>query len=238
LLIKLIDANDWLSVQVHPGDELARERHDSNGKTEMWYVLQALPGAELISGFSKRISKKEYIERVENKSIRDVLNFEKVTAGDVFYMPAGRVHALGPGLLIAEIQQSSDLTYRIYDWDRVNEKGELRQLHLDEALDAIDFMVPSSYRSFYTKAPDKTVNLVESPYFITNLVHYNIAVTKMLDELDSFVIYLCVEGGCKVVYNEGYEILKAGEALLIPAIIDKLTLIPEMDVKLLEIYIP
>ena len=139
VLIKFIDANDFLSIQVHPDDNLAKKRHAGNGKTEMWYIVEASPEAELISGFSKKVDKETYLEHLQNKTLKEILNFERVKAGDVFYMPAGRVHAIGPGILLAEIQQTSDITYRIYDWDRLGVDGSLRELHTDLALDAIDF---------------------------------------------------------------------------------------------------
>jgi len=138
LLIKFIDANDDLSIQVHPNDEMAAERHNSYGKTEMWYVLQADKGSKLQSGFNQQVDQEKYLEKLEKTELTDILNFEEVTAGDVFFIPAGRVHAIGRGILLAEIQQTSDITYRIYDYDRRDDKGNPRELHTDLALDAID----------------------------------------------------------------------------------------------------
>ena len=149
LLIKFIDSNDWLSIQVHPDDFLARKRNIGFGKTEMWYMLDATDDAELIAGFNKKTDKDEYLQHLENKTLKEILNFEKVEKGDVFYIPAGRVHALGPGCLLAEIQQTSDTTYRIYDWDRIDAAGMFRELHTEEALDAIDFEFHESYKTEY-----------------------------------------------------------------------------------------
>ena len=194
ILIKFIDANDWLSIQVHPDDELAWQRHNSSGKTEMWYIFDAEKNAELISGFSKKLDKESYQKHLENKTLKSVMNFEKVKKGDVYYMPAGRVHALGPGILLAEIQQTSDVTYRIYDWDRIDEAGMMRDIHTEEALDAIDFKIQENYQTDYSPKQNATVKLVESPYFTTNLIHLTKPLKKDYSELDSFVIYVCAEG--------------------------------------------
>ena len=238
LLIKIIDSNDWLSIQVHPGDELAQKRHNGNGKTEMWYVLDAEKKAELISGFNRKVTKEEYLRHLEANTLKEILNFEKVETGDVFFMPAGRVHALGPGLVIAEIQQTSDLTYRIYDFGRLDDEGKPRQLHNDLALDAIDFNLYPDYKSHYLQKQNQTVSLVKSPYFITNILDFNKPVLKDYIALDSFVIYLCTSGSCKVISNGREENLVMGETMLIPAISGEIELIPSPSAKLLEVYIP
>ena len=238
LLIKLIDSNDWLSIQVHPGDELAQKRHNANGKTEMWYALDAEKGAELISGFNKKITKEEYLKHLQDKSLKEILNFEKVTTGDVFYMPAGRVHALGPGLVIAEIQQTSDLTYRIYDFDRVDDEGNSRQLHNDLALDAIDFNFYPNYKTKYLQKQNQTVSLVKSPYFITNLLDFDKPIEKDYTSLDSFVIYLCTKGSCKVITASHEEHLVMGDTMLLPASLSEIQIEPSPSAKLLEVYIP
>jgi mannose-6-phosphate isomerase len=236
ILIKFIDANDWLSIQVHPDDDLAWKRHNSLGKTEMWYIFDAEENAELISGFSEEINKDQYQQRLENKTLKKVMNFEKVKNGDVYYMPAGRVHALGPGILLAEIQQTSDVTYRIYDWDRIDKAGLMRELHIDEALDAIDFKVYDKYKSDYSPKLNATVNLVESPYFTTRLIHIDKPIKKDYSELDSFVIYVCAEGKIALKY-EGVEYdLGNGEAMLLPAVIDQVELFPKPESKVLEVY--
>ena len=238
LLIKLIDSNDWLSIQVHPGDELARKRHNGSGKTEMWYVLDADKNAELISGFNQKVNKEEYLRHLKDNSLKDILNFEKAESGDVFFIPAGRVHAIGPGLVIAEIQQTSDLTYRIYDFGRVDDKGNSRELHNDLALEAIDFNQYPDYKTHYAQKPNQTVSLVKSPYFITNLLDFDKPVEKDYTQLDSFVIYLCTQGSCEVNTAGHKEHLALGETMLIPATCGEIMLSPLPSAKLLEVYIP
>jgi mannose-6-phosphate isomerase len=238
LLIKLVDANDWLSIQVHPDDEMAQRLGHPNGKTEMWYVVDADKDSELITGFNREISSEEYVHCLGNKTLKSILNFEKVKNGDVFFMPAGRVHAMGPGSLIAEIQQTSDLTYRIYDFDRVDEKGMTRELHTDLALQAIDFKHYDKYRNDYTPEFNKTVNLVNSEYFSTSLIHFGIPVVKDYSAVDSFVVLFCVGGSCIAEYNGGSEIVQGGELLLVPAETDQIKLSPNAVARILEIYVP
>ena len=236
ILVKFIDANDWLSIQVHPDDDLAWKRHQSLGKSEMWYIFDAEENAELISGFSEKIDKDQYQKHLENKTLKSVMNFEKVHNGDVYYMPAGRVHALGPGVLLAEIQQTSDVTYRIYDWDRIDEAGIMRELHIDEAMDAIDFQVYDNYKTDYIPKLNASVNLVESPYFTTQLIHLENPIKKDYSELDSFVIYVCVEGEITLKYDDIAYDLNKGEAMLLPATINQVELFPKQKSKLLEVY--
>jgi len=238
LLIKILNSNDWLSIQVHPDDKLAESRHNDLGKTEMWYVADAAPGAQLISGFNRDMNAELYLSNLNNGSILDIMNYEKVKKGDVYFIPAGRVHALGPGLLIFEIQQTSDLTYRIYDFDRVDDKGIARQLHTELALDALDFTKHDSYRTEYEPAFNKTVPVIESTYFNTSLIHFDKPVIKDYSGLDSFVILQCAEGKCNIEFEGGTEILKAGEVLLIPAIMERIQIIPLVETKVLEIYYP
>ncbi|MBK9355833.1 MAG: class I mannose-6-phosphate isomerase [Bacteroidales bacterium] len=240
ILVKFIDAAEYLSIQVHPDDELAAKRNIGYGKSEMWYIIDADPGSELISGFSQKVDKAVYLEKLEDKTLREILNFEKVKKGDVFYMPAGRVHALGPGIFLAEIQQTSDTTYRIYDWDRVDSEGKSRELHVEEALDAIDFNVYDDYKSAYEPKKNGSANLVASPFFTTNLIELDKALAKDYSELDSFVIYVCVEGSVTVVHNgltEAQVRISQGEALLLPASIDRADIIPSMPSRILEVYI-
>jgi mannose-6-phosphate isomerase len=237
ILVKFIDANDWLSIQVHPDDELASKRHNSLGKTEMWYIMEANQDSELISGFKEKTDKKGYKKHLENKTLKGILNYEKVKQGDVYYMPAGRVHALGPGILLAEIQQTSDVTYRIYDWDRMNEAGIMRELHIEEALDALDFTVYENYKTAYEPKTNETAELVNSEYFTTNLIHLNQSLKKDYSELDSFVIYVCVEGSGNIIC-EGEDLnLKMGEAMLIPAVSKEIEIHPKKEIKMLEVYI-
>jgi mannose-6-phosphate isomerase len=238
LLIKILDSNDWLSIQVHPDDKLAAERHQGRGKTEMWYVIDAEQGAELISGFRSSISREQYLEKMQSGQLTSLLNYEKAEAGDVFFVPSGRVHALGPGLFIAEIQQSSDHTYRIFDYNRPDQSGKPRPLHTELALDAIDFEYRTDIKLKYKPEWNLTVPLVECPYFESGLLKFGISVDKDYTDLDSFVILFCVGGKCSVSYRNGKEGLKAGEALLVPASLKVLTLVPEMETQILEVFIP
>ena len=236
ILVKIIDARQWLSIQVHPGDELARARGLSGGKTEMWYIMDADPGAELIAGFRRNTNPAEYQLLLQEKRLMEILNVEKVSKGDVFYMPSGRIHALGPGTLLAEIQQTSDTTYRIYDWDRTGENGTPRELHLKEALDAIDYNSYTDYRTGYHPEPGKTTHLLATPYFSTNLMTLSTAIEKDYSYIDSFVILLPAEGRIEVQTPQGTYPLKAGEAMLLPAISEKVTLNPLVNSVILETY--
>ncbi|MBK0381644.1 class I mannose-6-phosphate isomerase [Pedobacter sp. SD-b] len=237
LLIKFIDANDDLSIQVHPDDELAEKRHRSKGKTEMWYVIQADKNAALISGFNQEIDKKEYLKKFNAGEINDILNKEQVAAGDVFFLPAGRVHTIGKGLLIAEIQQTSDVTYRIYDFDRVDDKGNKRELHVEEALDAIDFTYHDEYKTKYQATKNQPIELVDCPYFTTNVLDYTKEVVKDYNNLDSFVIHICVEGNYILKYGVEEIPVQTGDCILIPATIDQVLLKTNSGFKILESYI-
>jgi mannose-6-phosphate isomerase len=237
VLIKLIDASDWLSIQVHPDDQLAAQRKIGRGKTEMWYVLGTDKGAELISGFKRKLSKEEYLENLQQKTLPQIMNYEQVAPGDVYFMPAGRVHALGPGVLLAEIQETSDTTYRIYDWDRTDDEGNSRELHIEKALDAFDFEVHDKYKTEYPQEEDKTVRLASCEHFTTNLVtleHH--AVEKDFSNLDSFVAFLCTEGKAVILCEEEKYNIEMGELVLIPAIIDKLSISPLKKTTLLEVF--
>ena len=237
LLIKYIDANDWLSIQVHPDDELAAKRRIGRGKTEMWYIIEAEKGSELISGFRQKVDKETYQKYLNEGKIKSILNFEKVENGDVFFIPAGRVHSLGPGILLAEIQETSDTTYRIYDWDRIDASGMKRELHIAEALDAIDFEVANDYKTHYTPEKNKTIPLVQCPQFTTNLLEYDQPLSKDFEELDSFVIYMGVEGSSMLKWEYGEEKIAMGDAVVIPNVINNIELHPEGKAKLLEIYL-
>lgn len=238
VLIKLIDSNDWLSIQVHPDDELAARRKIGRGKTEMWYVLGADDKAQLISGFNRKLNQQTYLRHLESKTLPEVMNFERVAAGDVFFMPAGRVHALGPGILLAEIQETSDTTYRIYDWDRVDEQGNSRELHIDEALEAIDFELQDKYRTDYREIPDQSTTLASCEHFTTNLISLEKhALEKDYSALDSFVALLCTSGKTIVQDQTGQYDLAAGELILIPALTEKVLISPLEKTKLLEVHI-
>ncbi len=236
LLIKFIDAADFLSVQVHPDDAMARERHNSYGKTEMWYIVESDKG-QLNVGFNKELDKEQYLQHLNGGSLKEILNYEAVSAGDIYYMPAGRVHAIGPGVLLAEIQQTSDVTYRIYDWDRLDDQGNPRELHTDLALDAIDFDFQSAYKNEYQALENSTVCAVDSPYFTTGVIKLDRPVEKDYNLIDSFVIYLCMEGAAGITYGKGeVELIKKGETVLIPAELKKLAIIPTEPTTLLEVY--
>ncbi len=238
LLIKYIDAKEPLSIQLHPNDKLAKKRHKSFGKTEMWYVMQADENANLIVGFNKEVDKEEYIEHVKNKTLTDILNFDIVKKGDVYFIPTGRVHAIGAGVLLAEIQQTSDITYRIYDWDRQDDQGNYRELHTENALDAIDFNAKKSYKTDYIKETNKASNIVDCQYFTTNTlsVYQNIAIDN--SNKDSFVIYMCVDGNGVRFKSQEFEVdLNYGETVLIPASLKNFDILPFSKSELLEIYI-
>jgi mannose-6-phosphate isomerase len=237
LLIKFIDSRDWLSIQVHPDDELALKRNMPNGKTEMWYVLDADENAQLIAGFNRKISQKQYLEHLQKKSLPEIMNYEKVNQGDVFFMPAGRVHSLGPGVLLAEIQQTSDATYRIYDWDRKDAEGNERELHTDLALAAIDFNTYSDYKTQVRPRINETTRLISCPYFTSSLIELAQPLRKDYEELDSFVVYICLEGGMKIKCGDHAANIVKGELVLIPAIIDNVEIFPDRKVKFLEVYI-
>ena len=236
LLLKIIDANDWLSVQVHPDDELAEKRGIGNGKTEMWYVMHADKDAELVMGFNREMTRMDYVKVMKNNTLREVLNYEKVEAGDVFFIPAGRVHALGPDIMVAEIQQTSDTTYRIYDWDRINEAGMSRELHIPQSVEAIDFAIPDQYKIEVQDVMNKTVPVVDCQYFVTNLLQLQGEMEKDYSNLDSFVILLCTEGIFSLVWENGAVFVKQGECVLIPNIVKKVSIRAERYCKLLEVY--
>ncbi len=236
LLIKFIDAKTDLSVQLHPNDELARQRHNSFGKTEMWYVMQADEGSKINIGFKKDLDKREYLDHLENEKITELLNFEEVRKGDSFFINTGKVHAIGGGVLLAEIQQTSDVTYRIYDWGRVNAEGQHRELHTALALDAIDFGKKDDYQLNYEKKVNSSSEIASCEYFTTNFLKVKGEIVKDCSSLDSFLIYMCVEGNAQISIGGNSERIEKGQSLLIPASTGELKIIAD-DVELLEIYI-
>lgn len=240
LLIKIIDPLDNLSIQVHPDDELAQKIGLYNGKTEMWYVMNAEKGAKLVSGFNRDVTPKEFEEAVANKSVEGMLNYVDVHNDDTFFIPARKIHALGAGCMVAEIQQTSDTSYRVYDWDRIDRFGMKRELHIDEALATINFKKEDSGKvSYDKKTKNATVNLVKCPYFTTNLIKLDTksALVKDYSELDSFVILMCTEGSFILSYEDGTETVRTGECILIPNVINKVEIISDGECKLLEVYI-
>lgn len=236
LLVKFIDAEDDLSIQVHPDDALAGERHGTFGKTEMWYVIQANQGASLIAGFNQPVSAAICRERFSTGRAHEILNREPVEAGDVFFLPAGRVHAVGKGLLIAEIQQASDVTYRIHDYDRVDANGQRRALDLDSAIAALDFGFRREYKSRYQKKLNEPVRLASCEYFTTNILECLGPVVRDYS-FDSFVIHVCVQGSYKINYGWGSLSVCMGDCVLIPAAIQNVVLETDAGFKILECFI-
>lgn len=237
VLIKFIDAREPLSVQVHPGDDFAARVHNDRGKTEMWYVIDADEGAKLISGFKRDVDEKVFMEQLNGKKLPEILNYEPVKRGDVFFLPAGRIHAIGKGIVLAEIQQTSNITYRIYDWDRVDKEGKGRELHLDLALQVMDYKRRDDTRTGYDRIPNSTVNLADCPYFTTSLIEFDRPVDKDFALIDSFVVYICTEGELMVNYKGGEPVsLHKGETMLVPAMLKEISLIPARPSKVLEVY--
>jgi len=235
LLIKFIDAKEDLSVQLHPNDQLAKARHNSFGKTEMWYVVQADPESNLIVGFNQEMTQELYLKHLEDKTLQSILNFDTVKAGDAYFIEVGRIHAIGAGVLLAEIQQTSDITYRVYDWDRVDSEGNERELHNDIALEAFDFDMPDNFRVNYTKDSDSPTELVSCPYFTTNVFKVNDTILKE-NTHDSFMIYMCIEGKAQIEVDGNQTEISMGETVLIPACIKRFS-ISANHAKLLEVYV-
>ena len=237
LLIKYLDCNDKLSVQVHPDDALALERHNSFGKTEAWYVVDCKPGASIYLGFKDlNLTREEYIAAVAESRLEELLNKVEVKSGDVFFIPAGTVHALGAGLEVVEVQQTSDVTYRIYDWDRVDAEGKSRELHTSLAVDAIDFESDAELlHREYNLAKGGEAKVIECNYFTMTL--HDVAGVKELDRssLDSFVVFIALNGSARIVADGNEETLAEGEVILIPAEVNDITI--EGDAKLMEVYI-
>ena len=238
LLIKFIDARDDLSIQIHPDDAMAQAVHGQPfGKTEMWYVVSADKDAHLMSGLSAEITPEEYVSRVKNNTITDVLSDYKVQSGDVFFLPAGRIHSIGKGCFIAEIQQTSDLTYRIYDFGRLGLDGNPRELHTELAKDAIDYSVSEDYRTAYAPVLNEDTSLVECEYFKTHLLNLTEQLSVEVKSKDSFMIVICLEGKGELKDTEGNILsLKQGNTVLVPASVDKVKFVPAVSMKLLTCW--
>ncbi|PCE63531.1 type I phosphomannose isomerase catalytic subunit [Sediminicola luteus] len=234
ILIKFIDAKQDLSIQLHPNDALAKERHNSFGKTEMWYVMDADPGAQLIVGFNRDVSKEEYQESLEKGTLLDLLNYEDVASGSTFFINTGKIHAIGAGVLLAEIQQTSDVTYRVYDFDRRDKEGNLRELHTELALDAMDFTKKDDFKVSYPTAKNETNTMVQCPYFNTNYLELDAEVTY--GPAANFRIYMCVDGAATISNQEGVATLVKGETVLMPASSDFVK-IETKGCKLLEVTV-
>ncbi len=217
ILIKFIDAKQDLSIQLHPNDELAKERHDSFGKTEMWYIMDADPGAQLIVGFNKEVEKEEYVESIEKGTLTDLMNYEKVTEGDTFFINTGKIHAIGAGVLLAEIQQTSDITYRVFDFNRKDKEGNLRELHTELAIDAIDYEKKDDFKVNYPHVTDTVNTMVDCPYFKTNFLELTQPLHQDLTGRDSFTIYMCVGGTARITNDWGTATIKKGQTILVSA---------------------
>jgi len=238
LLIKFIDAQDDLSIQVHPNDKLSKERHNAYGKTEMWYVAGAEKGALINSGFNQEVNREKYLKYLYAGKLTELLHYDKAEVGDVFFIPAGRVHAIGKGCLVAEIQQTSDVTYRIFDYNRKDDEGNERELHTELALDAIDFSYSKEYKTPYKTELNTATELISCPYFTTNIIEFDRELDKDYNELDSFVIYMTLEGSFDIQTEGGKETAERGETLLLPASLESVQLKPRSGkVKILEVFI-
>nr|WP_299346553.1 type I phosphomannose isomerase catalytic subunit [Allomuricauda sp.] len=218
ILIKFIDAKQDLSIQLHPNDALAQKRHNCFGKTEMWYVMDADPGAKLIVGFNKDVNKAEYTASLEADTLLDLLNYEEVAKGDTFFINTGKIHAIGAGVLLAEIQQTSDITYRVFDFNRKDKHGNLRELHTDLALDAIDYKKKDDFKVSYATHSNESNAMVECPYFKTNFLELTQNAHFSLEKNDSFTIYMCVQGSAIVRNDFGETSISKGETILLPAV--------------------
>jgi mannose-6-phosphate isomerase len=233
LLFKYLDAKTDLSIQVHPNDALAKIRHNSFGKTEMWYIMQADEKARIIVGFKEKSNAADYVAHLENNTLLDLLEEVNVKTGDVFFLETGTVHAIGAGLVVAEIQQTSDITYRLYDFDRTDADGNLRELHIDLALDAINYDKVETHKT-YSKETNKSNEIVHCPYFTTNYLPLD-GTINVSKTSESFTVYMCTEGAFQLEYNKITYDYKKGDTVLIPAVMNRYTLIG--TAVLLEIYI-
>ena len=238
LLIKFIDALTDLSIQVHPNDELAAVRHNgSKGKTEMWYVVDAAPGAHLLTGLTEKITPEQYAAKVADGTITDVLARYDVHPGDVFFLPAGRIHAICGGCFIAEIQQTSNITYRIYDYGRLGLDGKPREVHTELAKDAIDYTVYPDYRTHYSPEQDEEQEVVSCQYFTTSIYDLTLPYAKDLSGIDSFMVVMCLSGSGTLEVDGAEVPVRQGETVLIPATADDICFVPEGSMKVLTSYI-
>lgn len=235
LLIKFLNAQKPLSVQVHPNDELAESLHQSSGKTEMWYIMEAEPTAEITMGFQRDTTREEYLVHLKNETLEDILHREKVKEGDVLYIPAGRAHAIGAGIVLAEIQQASDITYRIYDYNRKDKDGKTRELHTDWAEKAIDFHAIDEVKSIYQKKENQFTDLVKSPYFQTRIFKGNQTIEMKNDR--EMRIYICVSGELSIVYKGESTPLSAYQSILIPAACTDFLIQPHVESELIEVRV-
>ena len=236
ILIKFIDAKQDLSIQLHPNDALAKERHNSFGKTEMWYVMDADKGANLIVGFNKNVTKEEYSKSLKKDTLLDLLNYEPVKEGDTFFINTGKIHAIGAGVLLAEIQQTSDVTYRVFDFNRRDKNGNLRELHTELALDAMDYDKKDDFKVAYNDQTNAANEMVDCPYFKTTFINLTQNFSLDISKRDSFTIYMCVGGSAKISSDTGSVMIQKGETVLIPAS-SKTISIDTTEAKLLEVTV-
>lgn len=239
LLVKLIDASQDLSIQVHPNDEQSKERHNAFGKTEMWIALDDTEKPRLITGFNQDTNTETFLEKLENGTLPELFHYAEVKKGDVFFVPAGRIHAICAGNLIAEIQQTSDVTYRIYDYKRLDQGGNSRELHLDLSLDVIDYKKVKDPKVIYQAQMNKPVELVSCPYFTTNLLDLSLPMARDYYAFDSFVILMCLEGACNIGQKGQFNVeMKMGDTVLIPASLHHIVLDPlGLQTRIAEVYI-
>jgi len=235
LLIKFIDAKQDLSIQVHPTDEIAHRQGKSRGKTEMWYALEPTPGAQLYNGLKKQITPEQYKEMVENDTITEALARYEVREGDVFFIPAGRIHAIGAGCFVAEIQQTSDVTYRIYDFKRKDKNGNYRELHTKEAAESINYTVLPNYRAEYEPKKNEGIQVATCPYFTTTVYDLTEPMTIDYSDLDSFVILIAVKGEGRLICDGKETSFKTGDTVLFPATTSEVKV--EGTVKFLETFV-
>jgi mannose-6-phosphate isomerase len=237
LLIKFIEAGDDLSIQVHPGDAMAREKHNDYGKTEMWYILESGKDSKIYTGFREGVTKEMYVESLANGKLPELIYVESADPGDTFFTPAGRIHAIGKGIVLVEIQQTSDLTYRISDWNRKSKGSIKRELHLELALEAMDFTAAGKNKIKKDPELNKTENLVSCEFFTTNILYFNASVKKEYYLIDSFVVYICTDGEFNIRWDGNSEKVCKGETVLLPAMIKEVILEPASNARLLEVFI-
>lgn len=236
LLFKFIDARDDLSIQLHPDDKLAQKRHASFGKTEMWYIVDTSPDARLIIGFNSEMNEEKYLNHLSEGSLIDILNSEKIQPGDVYFITPGTIHAIGGGTLLAEIQQTSDITYRIYDWDRPDANGKMRDLHTELAVEAIEYKQANAKQQ-YEEKENEAVLVCKSDFFETNKLKLTKPIVRQAGDLDSFRVYMCIDGKVTIEGDFADVSVTKGETVLIPACIDRVKL-KTKSATLLEVYIP
>jgi mannose-6-phosphate isomerase len=235
LLIKFLDAKTDLSVQVHPDNDMAKAHHNSFGKTEMWYIIDSDEDANIVLGLKDENINPEILNYITSKNVETVFNRETVKKGDSFFIPAGKIHAIGAGVLAAEIQQTSDITYRVYDWDRTDDQGHKRELHTQLAEKATK-QFNSNAKAEYQLEANESANLVNCDYFTTNIIHVNDTFVKSYEHLDSFIIFMCVEGTASITSGGNTETLKMGETILLPAVTEEIVF-SSTSAKLLEVYV-